>query len=349
MTSRRSCRMLWTMPDRPLLPELLFGAVSAQAVYAAAELGLADHLDGDAHSSAELAARTGAQAPSLRRLLRALAGLGVVAETAPDHFALTAAGDGLREGTPGSLCSMFRMLCGPEHWRSWGEMVHSVRTGERGWDRALGLDWVAYYERHPDRSAVFNRAMGEHTRTAAPGLIAEAALERFGTVLDAGGGDGTLLAAALRAHPDLQGMLFDLPAGLAEAEATLAAAGVADRCQVYAGDLFVSVPAGADAYLLKQVLHDWEDAHAEAILRRVRAAMADDARLLILERVLPERVGVEDLPTLLVDLVMLTVNGGRERTERDFRTLAAAADLEVVRVSDAIAPFDYRVIEAIPT
>jgi hypothetical protein len=191
--------------------------------------------------------------------------------------------------------------------------------------------------------------MGEHTRTAAPGLVAAAGLERFGTVLDAGGGDGTLLAAVLREHPKLQGMLFDLPAGLAEAEATLEAAGVADRCRIFAGDLFVSVPAGADAYLLKQVLHDWDDAHAAAILRRVRAAMADDARLLILERMLPERPGAEDLPTLLVDLVMLTVNGGRERTERDFRALAEAAALELTAISDAIAPFGYRVIEAAPT
>jgi len=330
------------------LSELLFGAVSAQAVHVAAELGLADHLDGGSRSSAELAARTGTHAPSLARLLRVLAGLGVVAETAPGRFALTDAGHGLRTGAPGSLHSMFLLLNGEEHWRSWGELTQSVRSGERGWDRALGVDWVEYYQRHPDRSAVFNRAMGEHTRTAAPGLVAAAGLERFETVLDAGGGDGTLLAAALRAHPNLQGMLFDLSAGLAEAEATLEAAGVADRCQIFAGDLFVSVPAGADAYLLKQVLHDWGDEHAAAILRRVRAAMADDARLLILERMLPERPGVEDLPTLLVDLVMLTVNGGRERTERDFRALAAAAGLELTAVSDAIAPFDYRVIEAAP-
>lgn len=137
-------------------------------------------------------------------------------------------------------------------------------------------------------------------------------------------------------------MLFDLPAGLAEAEATLAAAGVAERCQILAGDLFVSVPADADAYLLEQVLHDWDDERAAAILRRVRAAMADDARLLILERMLGE------LPTLLVDLVMLTVNGGRERTERDFRALLDAAGLELVGVSDAITPFAYRIIEAAP-
>jgi hypothetical protein len=329
-----------------MLSQLLFGAVSAQAVHAAADLRLADHLDGGSRSSAELAARTGAHAPSLARLLRALAGLGVVTETAPDRFALTDAGRGLQTGVPGSLHSMFLLLCGPEHWRSWGELAHSVRTGERGWDRALGLDWVEYLDRHPDRSEVFNRAMGEHTRAAAPGLVAAAQLERFGTLLDAGGGDGTLLAEALRTHPELEGVLFDLPAGVREARATLT--GVADRCRIVAGDLFAEVPAGADAYLLKQVLHDWDDARAAAILGNVRAAMADDARVLILERMLPERAGPEDLPTLLVDLVMLSVNGGRERTEREFRALAETAGLELTRVSDAIAPFGYRVLEARP-
>ncbi|MGH9210195.1 MAG: methyltransferase [Acidimicrobiales bacterium] len=240
------------------------------------------------------------------------------------------------------------MLCGPENWRSWGELVPSVRTGDAGWDRAHGMTWIEFYDRHPEESATFNRAMAEHTRDASPGLVAGSDLARFGTVMDVGGGDGTLIAEALRAYPDLEGIVFDLPSGVTSAPATLEAAGVADRGRVVTGDFFAAVPTGADAYLAKQVLHDWDDERATAILRNLRAAVAPGGRVLILERMLPEVVTPRDAPTLLVDVLMMVVTGGRERTEQDFQRLFDAAAFELASIGEPLPPFDYRVIEATP-
>lgn len=328
--------------------QMTFGFMVAKMLYAAAELGIADRLAGGPRSSAELAADSDAHEPSLRRLLRGLAAVGIVAQTGPDRFELTPLGAPLRAGAPDSARDLVRLLCGPEDWLSWGELVPSVCTGRSGWDLAHGIGWVEYHERNPERSARFNRAMSEHTRDAAPGLLAAAGLSRFETLVDVGGGDGTLIAAALRAEPGLEGVLFDLPIGLEDAPATLAAAGVAERCRLASGDFFASVPGGADAYVLKQVLHDWDDERAVSILRNVRAAIAPGGRLLVLERVLPELAGPDDAPSLLIDVLMLVVTGGRERTEREFGDLLTAAGFELAAVSERIAPFDYRVIEATP-
>jgi O-methyltransferase domain/Dimerisation domain len=328
---------------------MLFGAVISRLVFTAAELRLADHLAAGDRSSAELAARTGAHPRSLQRLLRALAGIGVVAQTEPDGFELTPLGAPLRADAPDSIRNLVLTLCGEEHWRSWDELPASLRTGESGWERAHGLSWVDYYERHPKSSAIFNAAMSEHTRDAAAGLIAAAGLGRFDSVMDVGGGDGTLLAEALRAHSGLEGVLLDLPEGLVDATATLEAAGVATRCTLVAGDFFDSVPAGADAYLLKHVLHDWDDEAARHILGNVAAAAPEGGRVLIAEHVLEEVVAEADRPALLVDMLMLVVTGGRERTEREFRVLCGDAGLELTGVSAPAPPFGYRVLEAIVT
>jgi hypothetical protein len=334
--------------ERLQLQQVLFGAMAAKIVYAAADLGIADLLAEDPRTSAELAELIGADPPSLRRLLRALAGLEVVAQTGADRFELTEVGRPLCTGAPCSIHALVTMLCGPENWRSWGELVNSVRTGEPGWDQAHGLSWIEFYEQHPDRSANFNRAMAEHTRDAAPGIVAGAELSRFRSLMDVGGGDGTLIAEALRAHPDLTGAILDLPAGLAEAGAKLERAGLASRCRLLSGDFFESVPGGADAYLLKQVLHDWDDERAGLILGNLRRAMRRDSRLLIAERVLPERVGAADVPTLLVDVLMLVVTGGRERTEAEFERLLARAGFALAGLTEPLPPFEYRVIEGTP-
>jgi hypothetical protein len=171
----------------------------------------------------------------------------------------------------------------------------------------------------------------------APAIVAAADFSRFRTVVDVGGGDGTLLAAILDAEPEVEAVAFDVPEALGRAFG---------RLRTEAGDFFESVPAGADAYVLKQILHDWQDEPASAILRRCRAAMDPGARLLILERMLPERATPADLAPLLVDILMLVATAGRERTEREFRELLAATDLQLLSVSEALPPFGYRVIEA---
>jgi orsellinic acid C2-O-methyltransferase len=334
------------MAQSPLL-DMVLGYMPAQVLFAAAELQVADHLAGGPRTSEELAAQTQADAPSLRRLLRALAGLGVVTQTGPDAFELTEVGGQLRAEAPDSVRGLVLLLSGPEIWQSWAELASSVRTGETAWDRVNGIPQFEFYQQHPEQSATFNAAMAELTRDVAPGVIAAYDFSRFATIMDVGGGDGTLLVEILRAEPHLKGTLFDLPAGLEGAAATLRAAGVADRCRVVPGDFFVSVPEGADAYLMKSVLHDWDDDRAVAILRNCRKAMAPGARLLIVERVLPEVVTAQDAETVLVDLTMLVANGGKERTERQFRDLLTRAAFTLTAITDP-HPLGFRVIEAVP-
>ncbi|WP_171064457.1 methyltransferase [Actinomadura soli] len=331
----------------PLL-DLAFGYMPAQMLHAAAELGLADALAGGPRTSAELAGETGAHAPSLHRLLRGLTGLGVVEQKERDLFALTAEGQRLRADAPDSIRSLIRLFCGPDVWRSWGGLTETLRTGEYAWERATGMTPFEFFESpsNAELSATFNAAMSEHTRAVAPGVIEAHDFGRHGTVADLGGGDGTLLAAILRAHPGLRGLLFDLPAGLTGASGALA--DVADRVEIVEGDFFTEVPGGADAHVLKSVIHDWDDAKAAAILRNCRAAMRPDARILLLEQVMPEIATPETQGVVRNDLNMLVCTGGRERTEAEFRELLEAAGFAGVSLTGPIPPFGYHVIEAGP-
>ncbi|TDC56288.1 methyltransferase [Actinomadura sp. KC345] len=333
------------MSRSPLL-DLAFGYMPAQMLHVAAEIGLADALADGPRPSAELARETGTHAPSLYRLLRGLTGLGVVEQKERDLFALTAEGQRLRTDAPDSIRALVRLFCGPDVWRTWGDMTETLRTGEYAWKRVTGTTSFEYFESNEELSATFNEAMAEHTRAVAPGIIEAHDFGRYGTVADLGGGDGTLLAAILRANPGLRGMLFDLPAGLAAASGPLE--DVADRAETVPGDFFEAVPEGADAYVLKSVIHDWHDEKATAILRNVRAAMRPDARVLVLEQVMPEIVTPETRGVVHNDLNMLVSTGGRERTEAEFRELLEGAGLTAVSLTGPLPPSAYHVIEARP-
>jgi hypothetical protein len=325
-----------TTTERSPIHELAIGHMATQIVYAAAELGIADLLAAGPLSSAELAERADAHTPSMRRLLPALAALGIVAQIEPDRFELTDRGRRLQEDAPDSERALVRMLCGPDMWLSWNELVPSVRTGERPWERANGMPVFEFYGRNPERAATFGAAMAQHTRDAAPAIVAAVDFSRFRTVMDLGGGEGALMAEILRVHPDIEGVVFDLPEALPSEAAW----------RVVPGDFFAAVPEGADAYVLKQVLHDWDDERALTILRNCRAAMGPGARVLILDRILEEPVTAGDPYVSLLDMLMLVVTGGRERTEREFRELVAAAGLMLVDIGEPIPPFHYRLIEA---
>ncbi|OPC82525.1 hypothetical protein B4N89_17695 [Embleya scabrispora] len=337
-------------PPSARLSAMIVQVLAGKAVHAAAELGIPDLLAGGPRSSAELAERIGAHGPSLHRLLLALAGMGVLTPVGADRFELAELGQPLRTDAPDSIRGLMRMMCGPEVWRSWGELVAGVRTGEPPWELAHGMGWTEYYAAHPDAAETFNLAMAEHTRDVAPEALAAADLGRFRTVVDLGGGDGTLLAHVLRAHPEVEGVVFDVPTGLAATADTLAAAGVAARARVVSGDFFAAVPSGCDAYLLKQILHDWDDKEAGAILRNIRAVIPPAGRLFLLERALPETVtpgSRSEAAALLLDLHMLVATGGRERTEEEFRRLLHATGFATTRIT-ALPRFDFRVIEATP-
>src|SRR5262245_4099906 len=303
---------------------------AAQAVHAAARLGLADHLAERPRSAAELAAATRTHAPSLARLLRALAAVGVLRESA-GRYRLTPFGEALRTGTPGSLRPLVLTVLGGEHYRAWGSLPHSIETGQPAFDHVHGQSVWDYYSRHPEEAAVFNDAMTAGTAAVAPAVLEAFDFSPYRTVVDVGGGHGNFLASILEANPDARGVVFDAPHVVAGARAQLAARGLAGRCEAVGGDFFESVPAGGDLYVMKWIIHDWDDRRALAILRNCRRAIGNSGgRLLLVEFVLSE--GGEAFGPL-VDLDMLVMAGGKERTEDEHRSLLAEAGfrLTVVR------------------
>ena len=241
------------------LLDAVFGYAPAQIVHVAARLEIADLLAEGPRGSHELAEATGTHEPSLLRLLRGLACLGGVAQIRPGVFELTETGRPLRSDVPDSIRRLVMLSVSDEVWRSWGELEYSVRTGEPAWDKVAGMSSFAYFDAHPAERATFNAAMSEHTRSVAAAFIAGYDFTRFGTLVDLGGGNGTLVAEMLRAISGLRCLIYDRSSGLEGAPAILAAAGVADRCELVEGDFFESVPAGTDAYVLKSVIHDWDD------------------------------------------------------------------------------------------
>jgi len=325
--------------------------MTSQVIYVAARLGIAELLADGAQSGDELARATGTHAPSLRRLLRGLAVVGVLDEVEPGRFALTPFGALLRPGVPGSVRNLALLFVDEPVWRAWGGLLHSVRTGETAFDHVFGMGTFDYFAQNPEAAAIFHEAMTEGTRWAAPAVIAAYDFSRFRTVVDVGGGNGTLIAAILAATPGLRGTVFDLPIGVEGARRHLEAAGVADRCQVVEGDFFRQpLPGGADAYLLKSVIHDWDDERSVAILENCRRAMPAHAKLLLVEPVLPASVERCEAHQrmMMSDLNMLAVAGGRERTEAEFRALFTAAGFGLSAVVPAGAPSIYSVIEGAP-
>lgn len=309
-----------------------------------AELGIADLLRDGPQPVDDLAARTGTDAPTLYRVLRAVASIGVFVEEEGRRFALTAMGEYLRRDHPLSVDPPARMFGADYEWRAWGEIRHSVRTGGNGAVHALGMDVWEYRRRHPEYSEVFDAAMRTFTRGDEAGVLAAHDFGRYGVVADIGGGTGAQLAAVLVAHPAARGVLFEQEHVLPGADAVLSEAGVADRVTCVPGDFFDAVPGGADAYLLVRILHDWVDADAVRILRRVREAMTPDARLLIIDAVVgPPN---EDAAVKFLDLMMLISAGGRERTEPEWRALLAEGGMCFVGATRA-SP-NRHVIEAAP-
>jgi hypothetical protein len=323
---------------------MISGIHISRAVFVAAELGIADLLADGPMSSAQLAEATGTHEPSLYRVLRLLAALGVLAEHDRRSFGLTVLGDRLRTDVPASMRSWAGLVDAVGGVRVFEPIVHTIRTGESGVDAAYGMGLFDFLARRPHDEARFDAAMAERTSAFAPSVAAACDFAGVRTVADVGGGRGTLLAAVLRAHPGLRGILAETPAVAAAAGPALEAAGVAGRCEVVAGDFFAAVPAGADRYLLANVLHDWDDDRAAAILARCRDAMAPGGRVLIIERLIPDDPE-QALPALLSDINMLVVTGGMERTDAQYAALLDTAGLCLTRVTPVAPP--YGVIEGV--
>jgi hypothetical protein len=326
------------------LRRLVNGFQVSQAIYVAATLGIADFLAGGPRSSDELAAETGADPRSLYRLLRALASVGVFREDEGRRFTLTELGDGLRSDAPEGIVGWVAFVGRPPFWQAWGDLLHSVRTGENAFRHVHGTDVWTYRAERPEEGAFFDRAMQALTRNANRALLDAYDFGRFGTVVDVGGGNGTLLAGLLAAYPGMAGVLFDQPHVVAGADDVLGAAGVADRCRVVGGSFFDRVPEGGDAYVLKAIVHDWEDEESIAILRACRAAVPDEGALLVIERELGAPNG--DPAAKLSDLNMLVNAGGQERTLDEFGALFEAAGFRLVGATPTTAGLS--VIEGTP-
>lgn len=336
-------------PRIPMLQQLVFGFFPSAVLSVAVRLRIPDLLADGAKSSDELAAATDSDPPSLHRLLRAAAYLGILEETEPGRFGLTDLGALLRSDDPRSMAATTQLFCGEHVWRAWGDLMAGVQTGRPSYERGIVAEPFVEFGADPEQSRNFNRAMSEGTLQEAPGIIGTYDFTQFSTIVDVGGGDGALLASILAATPALQGTLFDTGSGLAESGERLRVAGVEDRCEVVEGDFFDAVPAGADAYIMKSVIHDWDDERCITILTNCRQAMKADGKVLILEPVVPERVkpSLALLGVVMSDLNMLVNTGGKERTEEEFVSLLRAADLEPTLVNRVPKPSTLSVIEGV--
>ena len=303
---------------------------ASRVVYVAAKLGLADLLVDGPKSAAELAPPTGTHAPSLHRLMRALAGLGILAQDGEHRFSLTPLGQALRSGAPGAARASVLTLAGDWIWHGFDHLLYSVETGKSGMEKALGeplFDWLA---KRPEEASNFSETMiGFHGMEPA----AVAAAYDFSTskkIVDVGGATGHLLSTVIASHPGPRGVLFDMPHVVRDAPALVASRGLADRITIESGSFFESVPAGGDLYMLSHVIHDWSEPQCLKILGNCRETMNPDGKLLIIEMVIPE--DNDPHPGKMLDIMMLVGPGGQERTVPEYHTLLGKAKLRVSRV-----------------
>lgn len=327
-----------------ILGQLIFGKCATMACTVAAKLRIADKLAAGPKTAADLAKETNTHAPTLYRVLRCLAGFGVFTETANQTFALNPVGELLRTGVHGSMRGMADFCGSTWTWDAWGDLMYSVQTGKTAFDHVFGkpcFDWLA---EHKGDSEVFNEGM-----TGFSGMVSRAVAEgydfsKFGTVVDVGGGHGKLLTEILKANPGVKGIVFDAPHVAAGAADAIRAAGLADRCKAEGGDFFKAVPTGGDAYMMMHIIHDWPDDKAATILNNCRKGVNPGGKLLIVDSVVAPP-GEPDMAKVL-DLEMLILPGGKERTEPEFAALVAAAGWRLTRVVRTKSP--KCVIEAVP-
>lgn len=330
------------------LHHLIGGYRVSQAMYVVAKLDIAGLLADGPRTRDELAEATGTHPGALYRVLRFLAGAGLFHEVAPHQFALTSLGAGLRADVPSSIRPHVLMLLGEEEWQTWGDLLHSVRTGETAFEHVHGMGRFEYFHEHPDAAAIFNRAMTSNTAQSGTAITQEYDFAGIHHLVDVGGGHGLLLATVLQAHPEMQGTLFDRPEVVAGATTVLHGAGIADRCAIVAGDFFVSVPTGADAYILRQIIHDWNDDQAIHILKNCRRALHGRGKVVVVERRLGHDYR-EALPVLHLDLQMLVNLGGGERTDEEYDVLFAAAGFQLTTIIPLHDSAQFTVFEGVPT
>lgn len=318
------------------MDQMIAGFFVSRAIYVAVKLKLADLLKDGPRSSEDLAQATGTHAPSLYRLLRVLTSVGVFAEDRQKRFVLTPLGATLRTGVPNSLSGWAMFYLGEEYHQAWGDLLHSVKTGEPSFNHVFGMGVWQYRAQNPEseNAKAFNQVMVDFVGSTDATVLGSYPFSRFAKIIDVGGGDGSLLVSLLEANLNIKGVLFEQPHIAEKATSRIAEAGLTSRCEVVAGDALASVPSGGDAYILSRVVQVWNDEKATAILKNCHRAMTPKAKLLLIERVLPSRVkhSVAMQPLVLSDLNMLVITGGQDRTAREYESLLGAAGFKLTEI-----------------
>lgn len=326
------------MPPPAALLQMITSSWVSQAIYVAAKFGIADLLKDGPKSSDELAKATGTHARSLYRVLRALASVGVFAEVEDACFELTPFAAYLQIDVPGSVRALAIMFGEEWHWQPWWNVLHSLKTGKTAFEHVYDIKLFEYLTQNTEAAQVFNEAMTGMTAMFNATITANYDFSYIRKIVEVGGGHGSLIAPILNAYPTMQGVLFDLPSVVIGAKPHIEAEGLAERCEIVGGDFFESVPSGGDAYILKNVIHDWDEEHAIAILKNCHRVMVENGKLLLIETVIPPK----NEPSLskFLDLEILVLAGGCERTEAEYRTLFEAAGFHLTNVITTESPLN---------
>jgi hypothetical protein len=330
-------------PPEAVIAQLLLSQMVPRLINLAAVLKLPDHLSDGPRTAEDLALRTGTHAPALYRVLRTMASLGLFTEEADDRFALQPLGAVLKTGTTSHAAAL--IIGGDPCTRSLDHFLHSAQTGQAGFEQAFGQPLFEWLGANPEQASLFNLTMIGFHGTEPPAVAEAYDFSSFETIADIGGSTGNMLSAILSRHAGPRGILFDLPHVVAEAPAFLRQQGLADRVRVEGGSFFDSVPGGADAYVLSHIIHDWNPEQCQTILGNCRRAMPANGRLLLVEMVLPE--GDAPHPGKLLDMLMLTVPGGEERTPPQYSALLDQAGFQMMRVVPTASLVS--IVEAVPS
>ena len=332
------------VPPPMALLQMISGGWISQAIYVAAKLGIADLLKDGPKSSQELAETTGMDARSLYRVLRALASLGVFAESEEGDFNLTPLSACLQTDVPGSMRYAAIMFGEEFHRQSWSNILHSVKTGKTAFGHVFGMEAFDYFTQNPEAGQIFDRAMTNFSGMLTVNIAAHYDFSSVRKIVDIAGGQGTLISQILKANPTMEGILFDLPQTIERAKPFIEAQGISDRCELVSGNFFESVPTGGDAYMMKHIIHDWDDEQAIAILKNCHQAMGENGKLLLVEIII--QPGNQTSLAKLSDLEMLVMAGGRERTEAEYRALFTAAGFRLSNIFNTKSQMN--IIEGVP-
>jgi hypothetical protein len=332
------------LPPAAVMMQMTMGFIVSQAVSVAAKLYLADHLAGGGKTLSELAELSATHEPSLYRLLRALSSVGVFQKDGTGRYVNSPLSETLRSDNPQSMRAAAHMICDREHWHAHGNMLQSVKTGETAFDYTFGMPVFPYFAEKPAVAKIFDDAMTSFSAPIAEAVAAVYDFSEAGTIADIAGGHGLLLATVLRSAPQAKGILFDQPQVVAGAPEVLQANGAADRVEIVSGDFFREIPVEADIYLMKFIIHDWNDEQSIAILENLAKFAKPGAKVLLVESVVEEDDAVPSMSKVM-DLNMLAMTGGKERTASEYAALFEKTGFKLTRVIETASPM--QIVEAV--